>query len=153
MSLEFSGKQTIPVSTAQVWAYLLNVNKVAGCAPGFQSLEAVGNERWKVIVSAAIGPVKAKFNIDLTRTDMREPERMVVKVRGNAPGTTVEASGTMQLVALTPDSTRMDWTATVDVSGTLAKVGVQLVKGTIEKQAGQFFECLKKNIQASYGRW
>lgn len=153
MSLEFSGTQTIPVPREQVWAYLLQVNKVASCAPGFQSLEEIAHERWKAVVSAAVGPIKAKFTIDMTRADMQELERMVVKGRGNAPGTTVEASGDMKLVALTPDSTRMVWTATLNVSGALANVGVRLLRGTVEKLTGEFFECLKKSMQAFYRRW
>jgi carbon monoxide dehydrogenase subunit G len=153
MSLEFSGTQKLPIPREEVWAYLLNVHKVASCAPGFESLEEVDNERWKAVVATAIGPVKAKFTMDITRSEMEEPERMVVKGRGNAPGSAVEVSGDMRLSAPTADTTRMDWTASLDVSGALAKVGVYLIKGTAEKLAGQFFDCLKKNMQAFYRRW
>jgi carbon monoxide dehydrogenase subunit G len=153
MSLEFSGTQTISVPIEKAWAYLLNVNKVAACAPGFQSLQEVAHERWQAVVSAAVGPMKAKFTIDLTRPEMQEPERMVVKGRANAPGTTVEVSGEMRLTTLTSDSTRMDWRASVEVSGALAGVGVQMLRGIVEKQTTQFFECLKKSVQASYGKW
>jgi carbon monoxide dehydrogenase subunit G len=153
MSLEFSGTQTLPIPRDEVWAYLLKVDKVASCAPGFESLEELDNERWKAVVGAAIGPVKARFTMDVTRSEMAEPERMVVKGRGNAPGSTVEVAGDMRLIVLTEDTTRMDWTASLDVSGALAKVGVYLIKGTVEKLTGQFFDCLKKNMQAFYRRW
>jgi carbon monoxide dehydrogenase subunit G len=43
MSLEFSGTQVLPIPREEVWAYLLNVRKVASCAPGFESLEEVAN--------------------------------------------------------------------------------------------------------------
>ena len=153
MSLEFSGTQALPIPREQVWAYLLNVNKIASCAPGFESLQELADERWKAIVAASVGPVKTRFTLDVTRSGMQEPEHMVVKGRGNAPGSIVEASGDMRLSALTSDSTRMDWTASVTVSGALANVGVYLLKGTVEKLTGQFFDCLKKSMQAHYGRW
>jgi uncharacterized protein len=153
MSLEFSGTQTLPIPREQVWEYLLNVKKVASCAPGFESLEELAYERWKAVVGAAIGPVKTKFTMDVKRSEMVEPERMVVKGNGNAPGTTVEVSGDMRFSVPTDDSTRMDWTASLEVSGALAKVGVYLIKGTVEKLTGQFFDCLKKDMQAFYGRW
>jgi uncharacterized protein len=153
MSLEFAGTQTLPIPREQVWAYLLDVNKVASCAPGFESLQELADERWKAVVAASVGPVKARFTLDITRSGMEEPEHMVVKGRGNAPGSVVEASGDMHLAALTPDSTRMDWTASVTVSGALANVGVYLLRGTIEKLTGQFFDCLKKSMQAHYRRW
>jgi carbon monoxide dehydrogenase subunit G len=153
MSLEFSGTQMLPIPREQVWAYLLNVKKIASCAPGFESLQELETERWKAVVGAAIGPIKAKFTMDVTRSGMQEPERMVVNGRGNAPGSTVEVSGDMRLSAPTPETTRMDWTATLDVSGALARVGVYVLKGTVEKLTGQFFDCLKKEMQAFYGRW
>jgi carbon monoxide dehydrogenase subunit G len=153
MPLEFSGVQTLPMPREEVWAYLLNTKKVASCAPGFESIDELADERWKAIVGASIGPIKARFTMDVTRSGMEEPERMMLTGRGNAPGSTVEVSGAMRLSAPTPDTTRMDWTASLDVSGALAKVGVFILKGTVEKLTGQFFDCLKKSMQAFYGRW
>src|SRR5881392_3159639 len=107
--MEFSGTQTIAAPIETVWAFLMDVNKVAACAPGFQSLEVLGEEEWKAVIAVGIGPVKAKFTLDVTRPEMQEPERMVVKARGKAPGSAVEMAGDMHLTALEEDQTRMDW--------------------------------------------
>ncbi len=145
--MDFSGTQTIAVPIETVWAYLLDVNKVAACAPGFQSLEELGEEHWKAVIAVGIGPVKAKFTIDVTRPEMHEPDMMVVKGRGKAPGSAVELSGKMNLSSLENGETQMDWSANVVVSGTIASVGARLLSGTAEKLTGQFFECLKKKLQ------
>jgi uncharacterized protein len=147
--MEFSGTQTIAVPIEKVWTFLLDVNNVAACAPGFQSLEELGEEHWKAIVSVGVGPVKAKFTMDVTRPEMQEPERMIVKGRGKAPGSAVELSGSMDLKAVDASQTMMDWKATVVVSGTIASVGARLIQGTAEKLTGQFFDCLKTKLQAS----
>jgi carbon monoxide dehydrogenase subunit G len=146
--MEFSGTQKIAVPIEKVWTYLLDVNNVAACAPGFQSLEVLGDEHWKAVVAVGVGPVKAKFTLDVTRPEMHEPDRMVVKGRGKAPGSAVEMSGTMNLVAEGPEETRMDWSATVTVSGTIASVGARLMNSTAQKLTGQFFDCLKSKLQA-----
>jgi uncharacterized protein len=146
--MEFSGTQTIAASIETVWAYLLDVNKVAKCAPGFQSLEELGEEHWKAVVGVGIGAVKAKFTLDVTRPEMHEPEHMVVKGRGKAPGSAVELFGDMHLTSLEAGQTRMDWKATVVVSGTIASVGARLMQGTAEKLTGQFFDCLKTSLQS-----
>jgi len=146
--MEFSGTQTIEAPIEKVWAYLLDVNKVAACAPGFQSLEELADEHWKAVVNVGVGAIKAKFTMDVTRAELREPEHMVVKGRGKAPGTAVELSGDMHLTALDGNQTQMDWRATVNVSGTIASVGARLLQGTAEKLTGQFFDCLKTTLQA-----
>ncbi|MGB8343997.1 MAG: carbon monoxide dehydrogenase subunit G [Ktedonobacteraceae bacterium] len=147
--MEFSGSQAIAASNAKVWAFLLDVNNVASCAPGFQSLEELGPEHWKAVVAVGVGPVKAKFTLDVTRPEMQEPERMIVKGRGKAPGNAVDLFGEMLLVAEEGEQTRMDWKATVVVSGTIASVGARLLQGTADKLTGQFFECLKAKILES----
>ena len=144
--MEFSGTQTIDAPIETVWAFLLDVNKVAACVPGFQSLEELGEEHWKAVVAVGIGPVKAKFSLDVTRPEMNEPDQMVVKSRGKAPGSAVELAGDMQLTALEEGQTRMDWKATVTVSGTIASVGARLLRGVAEKLTEQFFACLKSQL-------
>ena len=147
--MEFSGTQTVAAPIEKVWVFLLDVNNIAACAPGFQSLEELGEEHWKAIISVGIGPVKAKFIMDITRPEMREPERMLVKGRGKAPGSAVELAGSIDLDAVDTSETTMDWKATVVVSGTLASVGARLMQGAAEKLTGQFFDCLKTKLQAS----
>lgn len=145
--MEFSGTQTIAAPIEKVWAYLLDVQKVATCAPGFQSLEELEPEHWKAIMVVGVGPVKAKFTLDVSRPEMRKPELMIVKGRGKAPGSAVELAGTMNLVAVDAEQTRMDWSANVVISGTIASVGARLISGTAEKLTGQFFDCLRSKIQ------
>jgi carbon monoxide dehydrogenase subunit G len=122
---------------------------VASCAPGFQSLEELGPEHWKALVSVSVGPVKAKFTLDVTRPEMQEPDHMIVKASGKSPVGVAEMSGEMQLVPLEDEQTRMDWKATVVVSGTIASVGARMMQGTVNKLTGQFFDCLNSKIVAS----
>ncbi len=149
--MEFSGTQTIGVPIDKVWTFLVDVRQVAACAPGFQSLEDVGEEHWKAVISVGLGPVKAKFNLDVTRPEMHEPDRMVVKGRGKAPGSAVELAGTMKLATVNENETSMDWDANVVVSGTLASIGGRLMNSTAEKLTEQFFTCLKSKLMAEDG--
>lgn len=145
--MEFSGTQTITAPIAKVWIFLLDVNNVAPCAPGFQSLEELESEHWKAMLAVKVGPVQAKFALDVTRPEMHEPDLMVVKGRGKAPGSAVELSGKMNLTSLDSEHTRMDWNAQVTLSGTIASMGARLISGTAEKLTGQFFDCLKTKLQ------
>ncbi len=145
--MEFSGSQTITAPIEKVWAFLDDVNNVAACAPGFQSMEEMGEEHWKAIVGVGIGAVKAKFTMDVTRPEREDPEHMVVKARGKAPGSAVDMTGDMRLTAVDDQHTRMDWKATAVVSGTIASVGARLLNSTVERLTGQFFDCLKTKLE------
>jgi uncharacterized protein len=147
--MEFSGTQTMDAPIEKVWTFLMDVQNVAECAPGFKSLEVLGDEHWKAVIAAGIGPVKAKFTMDVTRPEIQEPERMVVKGRGKAPGSAVELSGDMQLVALNANETQMNWKANVVVSGTIASVGARLMSGAVERLTGEFFDNLRKKLQTT----
>ena len=49
-----------------------------------------------------------------------------------------------------PDgSTRMDWDADVNISGTLASVGARLIEGTANKMIAKTFECMKSKLEAA----
>ncbi len=147
--MEFSGTQAITAPIEKVWAFLMDVNNVASCAPGFQSLEVLEEEHWKAVVAVGVGAVKAKFTMDVTRDELQEPEHMLIKGRGKAPGSAVDMTGNMHLTALVDSGeTQMDWKATVVVSGTIASVGARLLQGTAERLTGQFFDCLKTKLQA-----
>jgi len=68
--MEFTGTQTIAAPIEKVWTFLYDVNQVAACAPGFQSLEVLEDEHWKAVVGVGVGAVKAKCTLDVTRRNL-----------------------------------------------------------------------------------
>ncbi len=145
--MEFAGTQTIVAPIENIWKFLVDVNNVAACAPGFQTMEELGEEHWKAVVGVGVGAVKAKFTLDVTRPEMRPPELMIVKARGKAPGSAVDMTGQMTLTPVNALLTRMDWEAHIVVSGTIASVGARLLQGTTEKLTGQFFNLMKGRLE------
>jgi carbon monoxide dehydrogenase subunit G len=147
--MQFSGTQTISVPIEKVWTYLADMDKVAACGPGFQSLEALGPEHWKALVAVRIGLIKAKFTMDMRRTVLQKPDLIIVKVKGKAPGSAMEIEGRMHLTVVDKAQTSMDWVAQVAVSGIIASIGTPLMNNTAERLTRQFFTCLKSHLQAS----
>src|SRR5260370_26393754 len=145
--MEFSGSQTIHASIGKVWAFLVDVNNVAACAPGIQRMEELGEEHWKAIVAVGLGAVKAKFTMDVTRPEQQEPEHMMIKARGKAPGSAVDMIGDMRLESVGEWHTRMDWKATAVVRGTISAFGARLLSVAVGARTGAFFCCLKVKLE------
>src|SRR5260370_36810033 len=85
--MEFSGTQTIAAPIENVLAFLLDVNNVSSCAPGFQSLEVLEEEDWKGAGAVGVGAVKSKFTLEITRPEKEEPAHTSMHERANASAT------------------------------------------------------------------
>src|SRR6266581_1306275 len=60
--MEITGEQLIPVPQAQVWRGLNDPEVLKACIAGCEAIERVSDTEYRVVMVAAVGPVKAKFN-------------------------------------------------------------------------------------------
>lgn len=145
--MHFEGQQTINVPIETVWSYFMNPNQVAECAPGFKSMETLGPDHFKPTLAVGIGAVKATFTLDVTLVDKQEPAHIGMQARGVAAGSAVDMRSAMDLAAASDTATTMNWTADVNVSGTIASVGARLLEGTANKLTARFFDCLRQKLE------
>ena len=139
MKLEFSGAPIITASRQEVWARLLDPNFVAASAPGVESVETVDPTHFKVISGLGVGAVKLKFKLDVELFDVLEGQALKMRARGKAPGSAVDVVSGLRLEDAGGGNTRLNWSATSDVSGTVASVGARLLEGTARKLTEQFW--------------
>ena len=139
MKLEFSGAPIITASRQEVWARLLDPNFVAASAPGVESVETVDPTHFKVISGLGVGAVKVRFKLDVELFDVVEGQALKMRARGKAPGSAVDVVSGLRLEDAGGGNTRLDWSATSDVSGTVASVGARLLEGTARKLTEQFW--------------
>ena len=145
--MHFEGEQTINAPIEAVWAYFMDPNKVAQCAPGFKSMEILGPDHFKPTLNVGIGPVKATFTLDVTLTGLQQPTHAEVAARGNAAGSAVNIASKVDFEDKGGNVTAMRWIADVVVSGTIASVGSRLMENTAEKLTGKFFECTRQHLE------
>lgn len=146
--MRFEGTQQIKAPAQKVWQFVLDPNKVAECAPGFKSMEILGPDHFKPTLSIGIGAVKATFTLDVTLEDVRESDHAGMRGRGSAAGSAIDMKAAMDLTPLSDTETQMQWTADVNVSGTLASVGARLLEGTAQRLTSRFFECFREKLEA-----
>lgn len=146
--MQFSGTVEIAAPRDRVWAFLMDPAQVGSCGPGVESIEVVDADHFKAKAKVGVGFISARFNVDMTIAERAEPERAVIKAHGQAPGSAADAVATMVLAGPAEGPTRMDWSADVTISGTLASVGARMIEGTANKMIGQTFDCIRAKLEA-----
>ena len=147
--MEFSGSVEIPATRDHVFAFVTDPNRVGACGPGVESLEVIDPTHFRAKAKVGVGFITARFVVDLEITEQQAPDMAIIKARGQAPGSAVDALGRMNLVdGPEPGTTTMLWAAEVNLSGMLASVGARMVEGTANKMIGQTFDCIRAKIVA-----
>jgi carbon monoxide dehydrogenase subunit G len=137
--MEMTGEQLIPLPQQRVWKALNDPGILKACIPGCESIEKVSDTEYKVVMTAAIGPVKAKFNGKLLLADLNPPHSYSIAFEGTG-GAAGFGKGAAQVSLLPEDSgTRLTYKATASVGGKLAQIGSRLIDGVAKKMADDFF--------------
>jgi uncharacterized protein len=146
--MHFEGSVPIKASREAVWAFVIDPDQVGRCGPGVEKIEVVDATHFKAMAKVGIGFISARFNVDMTFAELVAPDKAVIKAHGQAPGSAVDADALMTLSDGPDGTTVMDWTADVNIAGTLAGVGARLIEGTANKMIGQTFDCMRTKLEA-----
>ena len=95
--MKFEGTVDIGAPREKVWAFLMDPNQVGPCGPGVETIEVVDETHFKAKAKVGIGFISARFNVAMDIAERDEPNRAVIKARGQAPGSAVDATATMAL--------------------------------------------------------
>jgi uncharacterized protein len=149
MKLRFSGAPLITRPRQTVWAKLIDPDFVAASAPGVESVERLGPTHFKVISGLGLGPLRVRFTLDVELFDIVEGQRLKMRARGNAPGATVEVISALQVDPAGDGQTRLKWSATSDLTGTVAQFGGPLLEGTARRLTEEFWTDFAQRVSSS----
>ncbi len=147
--MHFEGTVQIDAPRERVWAFVIDPNQVGQCGPGVESIEVIDETHFKARAKVGIGFISARFVVDMALVDLTAPDQANVKAHGQAPGSAVDATAQMRLSDGAAGGTVMDWSADVNIAGTLASVGSRLIEGTANKMIGQTFTCMKTRLEGA----
>jgi hypothetical protein len=147
--MEMKGERQLPVERAAAWTMLNDSEFLKSCIPGCESITAVSDHSYDIVMNAAIGPVKARFKGKMAMTDIDPPRSYRLAFDGQSTQAGF-ARGTadIRLEELGPGSTKLVYAATAQVGGKLAQVGSRLVDAAAAATADKFFEAFAAQITA-----
>jgi carbon monoxide dehydrogenase subunit G len=147
--VHLEGKVAIAAPRQRVWEFLTDPQAVSRCTPGVESLEIIEpGRRFRSVASLGLGSIKTRFTVDVEWVEMAPPERAVASAHGTAPGSMADVEAKMTLVDRGPSATELVWTAEVTIMGTIASLASRMMGGVTQKLSGQFFDCVRKNVEA-----
>jgi carbon monoxide dehydrogenase subunit G len=144
--MDMAGEQLILLQQRHVWDALNDPQILKACIPGCESIKQVADNQYEIMLTAAVGPVKAKFTGSLTLSDIDPPNSYSLAFTGSGGAAGFGKGGAR--VSLSPDGsgTKLVYTATAQVGGKLAQVGSRLIDGVAKKMAEEFFARFKATL-------
>jgi carbon monoxide dehydrogenase subunit G len=145
--MDMTGEYRIPAPRAQVWAALNDPEILKASLPGCESLERLSDHEFAATVAAKVGPVRAKFNGQVTLSDLNPPESYKISGEGKGGAAGFAKGGAdVRLVEENAEATVLSYTAKADVGGKLAQLGSRLIDATAKKMADDFFENFRRQL-------
>lgn len=144
--MEWQGEQLIPQRQDKVWQALNDPEILKACINGCEAIEAVSADEYKVVVAAAVGPVKARFNGKLLLRDVVPPDSYALTFQGNGGAAGFGKGDASVKLAAEPGGTRLSYAVKVQVGGKLAQIGSRLIDGVGRKIAEDFFMALNERL-------
>jgi carbon monoxide dehydrogenase subunit G len=144
--MDMTGEYRIPASRQQVWAALNDPETQKASLPGCETLEKISEREFAATVVARVGPVKAKFNGNVTLSNLKPPESYTISGEGKGGAAGFAKGGADVRLAEDGGITVLTYTAKADVGGKLAQLGSRLIDGTARKLADEFFDNFVKQV-------
>lgn len=145
--MELNHEIALPAPLERAWAALNDVALLQACIPGCESITAIGDQRFEVLITAAVGPVKARFKGRMALADLDPPRAYTLHFEGQG-GVAGHARGQAQVTLAARDNgqTLLTYTARAQVGGRIAQVGSRLVDMAAQKLAAEFFQAFSERL-------
>ncbi len=151
MKVELEKTFPMPASAELAWAFLQDIEGVAGCMPGAKITERIDPTHFRGTVAIRVGPASMAFKGDIEVRELDATQRML-HLLGKGSDTTGSSGASMDLVAHiepTPDGmSQLVGRSEVTMSGKAAAFGGRMMGSVAEQILKQFAGNFAARVQA-----
>ncbi|WP_108646285.1 CoxG family protein [Polynucleobacter rarus] len=144
--MEILGSQVIPADKQTVWNALNNPEVLKNCLPGCESVELTAPDQFKVAITTAIGPLKAKFKGTLQVTEANPPESCILVFEGQGGAVGFGKGSSKVTLTTVENGTELSYNAQAHVGGKLAQIGSRLIDSVAKKMSDDFFKAFNREL-------
>lgn len=133
-----------------VWRHIVDPKRMIACVPGCESIEQKGPRSFLATVRVEVGPIKSKFNLDVS-IDAEEPPSVILSTTRGEEGTrasTLSSKNRLELRALDERTTEVAYSADVTLVGRLGRFGLGMMKKKAESLGVSFVRSFTAMVEA-----
>ena len=155
MGIPVEKQFVIDAARGDVWAFLTDPSRVAGCLPGAAITEQVDERTHAGTIAVKVGPVSARYKgtVRFERLDEAEGVAEIV-----AAGQDVRGKGgadmrmTSRVVARGPAETEVTVASTVNITGILAQFGRGMIQDVSDEMFRRFTDAMRAALESAPDR-
>jgi carbon monoxide dehydrogenase subunit G len=144
--MNFENTFTVDAPIDEVYATMIDLERVAPCVPGAEVLEKTGDDSYNVAIKVKVGPMSMTYRGTVEIAE-RDPEAHTAKMRARAKEARGQGTASADVtMALEGDgsSTKGTMTSDVTLSGRVASMG----RGIIQDVSARIIDTFSDNLQA-----
>ena len=143
--MKIAGSANIGQSPEQVFAALTDPAVLTRTLPGCQSLEQIGPDSYKMVISAGVAAIKGSYVGQVDLSNRVPPSSFTMRASGSGAPGTIQAEVQITLTA-EGAGTLLTYDADAVVGGVIAGVGQRVLGGVAKKTAGEFFKSVDRYL-------
>ena len=137
----------IKASPEKTFSCLCDPMFMVTTVPDLQSHRIIDSDHFEAKIKVGISVVKGTIDMMFEIKDKTGGNHAKLIADGAGAGSKMHVESTLDL-APDSDGTKMSWSADADISGLMAGIGSQILKGQSEKQVSQIFSNIKKKMES-----
>ncbi len=144
--MNVSGERIFAAPRAAVWGVLNDPASMAKTMPGVESFDVHDARRWTANVKIPLGLGGLKMQIDMDKTEEREPEYAQLTIKGKGVGAMLSMVTSFELNEV-DGTTAMKWAADVKIAGPVGSMGQRVLQPIVNQQVEHVLSALDRQVQ------
>ncbi len=149
--MKFEHKTSINAPIDKVWDFLMDLESVAKCVPGVETVEKLDNERYRGTLKVKVGPISLNLQGDASiteRDDTAHKASMRLDAADKRAGGAVKGIASMTATEAGGGVTELQLDTDAQVMGRIGEFGQPIIRRKAEQTMNEFADNLRKAIQA-----
>lgn len=148
MNFHFSGTPEVAAPRSRVWLRLLDPEAVAQAGPGVRRVKVIDRHHFEVVTGFKIAAFSLEITMKVELSDVVPESRLIMVARGKATGSSIEVRSRVKLDALGENRTLLQWDATTEMKGIVARVGGSRLEGLARDLTQRFWDRFIAAVEA-----